>query len=192
MFLIIFVVLLCIIIIFLPMLLDYLDKKLHKDRIIDKSFYQIRDYAKIKMKPMIIFTSFDTGYIIDPRNTTVQLVNGHIMDLILNLSDDSCVVLLIYVLEYIPTDKLKKVLNKLVQISGGDLYTINLDKSSPRIYWDPMVKNVMENAKYYPQDRIQWSLPNKFQLTLQSIYSKFFTIVPYHHIKYLLDDKISY
>ena len=74
---------------------------------------------------------------------------------------------------------LNELIAKLKKASGGDLYTINIGKNSPKVIWDYKIKNIMNKSFYLPGEKIGWTHPNDLQLKIQKLYSYVFRIVPY-------------
>lgn len=170
-----YVIIIILAVIFLDILMNYTIRNNRKEKM--KSLAQ--EKCKKTNKPLIIFDKPNHGVVVD-LNGKMEEFNGNITEIVDQLKNNSCVLLIIGVLEYIDTEKLGKTIRQFKKISGGDLYCCNLEKNAPRIFWDYKIKNVMDKSFYLPDEQIKWEKPNDLQLNVQRFYSYIFRIVPYH------------
>lgn len=179
------IIIICIIIL-LPLVLDYVSKKIYRERRIDSLIYDVRLLAKEKMKPIILFTDLNVGYIIDPRSKAPVSISENLFDTLDKLSDDECFILLVEVLEYVPPEMLKITVDKINRVSGGNFFMFNHSKGSLRMIWDYKVKNLFASQTYSPNDRIQWAHPSDLQTKITGAYKNIFRVIPYEPIKKLM------
>ena len=109
---------------------------------------------------------------------------GDIIEIVRQMADNSCVLVVSETLEYIDSKKLYDVLQQLLRISGGDFYAVNIDKKSPRALWDYGIKNVMGRSFFLPDDDIYWNVPNGLEVKIQKMYEYIFKILPYRVFVY--------
>lgn len=177
---ILIIVLILIILLMMPFFISWLSK----DSVYKKQV-EIMELAKKKSKPVIVFHDRYNGKVL---NNETEEFNGDIFDIINEMADDSCTIVLIGVLEYVDTVNdvdMGKFIDKLKIVSGGDLYVIGVDKNSARVLWDYKIRNVMSKDIYVPGDIIEWYGVNNIQGTIQKIYGLIFRIVPYDYVKKL-------
>jgi len=202
---IILVIIYLIIILMIPIFLDYLFRltvrKKRKNQILKLAELKSRETGK----PVIIFNDRNHGTIITYTNNnshTAEDFPGDIVDIIDKLETNSLVVIVSQTLEYIDGTKLIDVDNRTIsnkkktstdlswtidnlkRVSGGDLYVLDIEKNSPRIFWDYKIKNIMDKSFYLPNENITWSAPNGLQLRTQKMYSYVFKILPYQFFAY--------
>lgn len=172
-----------IIIILIPLFLDYLFsitvRNTRKNNIMDIA----KEKSRNTSKPIIVFNNRYNGAVIE-TNGNVDGFTGDILDIIDNMSDNSCVMVVSETLEYIDSEILQNTIDQLKEVSGGDLYCINFEKNSPRILWDYKIINLMNNPFYLPNDDISWSKPNQLQRNIQHFYYYVFKILPYNFFAY--------
>jgi hypothetical protein len=190
---IILIMIYLIIIIMIPLFLDILFKlTVRKNR---KS--KIKNMAQKKSietnKSLIIFNDRYNGIVINPTNPKIiEEFTGDIVEIVNQMADNSCVIVVSETLEYIgetKTDKsrdslLSKTIKQLKNISGNDFYCINIEKNSPRVLWDYKIKNIMDKSFYLPGDVVEWHQPNELQIKIQKFYFYVFKILPYHFFAY--------
>jgi len=189
----------------IPIFLDYLFRltvrKKRKNQILKLAELKSRETGK----PVIIFNDRNHGTIITYTNNnshTAEDFPGDIVDIIDKLETNSLVVIVSQTLEYIDGTKLIDVDNRTIsnkkktstdlswtidnlkRVSGGDLYVLDIEKNSPRIFWDYKIKNIMDKSFYLPNENITWSAPNGLQLRTQKMYSYVFKILPYQFFAY--------
>lgn len=184
------IILYLIIIILIPLFLDYLFKLTVRK----KRKMQIKFLAEIKSietsKSLIIFNDRYHGVVINSDDLVNGKLNngeeftGDIVEIINQMANNSCVVVVSETLEYIDNvssgkSLLSDTIDQLKLISGGDFYSINIEKNSPRVFWDYKIKNIMDKSFYLPDDSISWSQPNNLQTKIQTFYSYVFKILPY-------------
>lgn len=167
-----------VIIILIPLFLDYLFKlTVRKKRKLQiKTLAEER--AKETNKSLVIFNDQYHGIVNNIQNDgSKEEFTGDIIEIIFQMAPNSCVMVLSEVLEYIHDPN--TFIEQIKTVSGNDLYTINIEKNSPRVFWDYKIKNVMNKSFYVPNENITWSKPNKLQLHTQNFYSYIFKILPY-------------
>lgn len=176
----ILIVIYIIIIIMIPLFLDYLFKLTvrRKRKIQIKSLAMKK--AKDTNKALLIFDNRYGGVVSHAGDfTDKESFDGDAVEIINQMADNSCVIVVKETLEYI--DDLNDFIAQLKNVSGGDLYTVNIEKNSPRVFWDYKIKNIMNKSFYLPMDtEIQWSEPNRLQKSIQKFYSYVFKILPYN------------
>lgn len=188
---IILILMYLVIIILIPLFLSYL----LNITIMKKRWIMVKKMAVAKSisknKPLVIFYGDNNGIIVT-KKAKKEFV-GNIIDVSGKMSDNSCVVVLVEVLEYFSLKDLTVLVKQLKRISGGDLYAINVEKNSPRIFWDYKIKHVMDAPYFFPKDKIDWKNPNDLQLKIQTFYSYVFRVLPYNFFvrKTITIDKLS-
>jgi len=144
---------------------------------------QAEKKSKKTKKPLLIFNSKTSG-IID--STFVdggkrEEFEGDIDILLEQLKDNAFVVVLSETLEYVPEPE--KTIQSARRVSGGNMYIVSLESSSPRIWFDYKINQYMEKPYYIPTDtQISWNIPNGLQTRVQGIYRQVFKVVPYDRI----------
>jgi len=186
------VIIYLIIILLIPIFLDLLLKiSVRKNR--EKQLYMMAlENAKKKAQSLVVFTDRYNGFIInDVQLDKAEKFNGDIINIVDNMIDNSCIVMVSLTLEYIDNDELKRVIQNLMRISGGNLYILAIEKTSPRLFWDYKIKNIFDKSFYIPNgQKISWTFPNNLQTTTQKFYSYLFKILPYSFfMKSSLPDK---
>lgn len=174
----IIILLYAMIIIMIPLFLDYLFMLTVRK----KRKNQILELAKNKSletnKPIIVFNDRYHGVVIDEKQK-MEKFDGDIVEIINQMAENSCVIVISQTLEYIDNDKLEDTILQLNNVSGGDLYCVNIEKNSPRVFWDYKIKNIMDKSFYLPHNDITWVKPNQLQENVQKVYSYIFKILPY-------------
>lgn len=167
-----------IIIILIPIFLYYLFKL----TVDNKKKDEILNLAKQKSiqigKPLIVFNGRSNGLVINPEDKSSEKFEGDIIDIINQMADNSGVILLLNVLEYIDDESIKILVAQLKNVSGGNLYSVNISKNSPLTILDHKIINLMDKPYYLPGESITWSKSNQFQKILQKFYSVVFKILP--------------
>lgn len=184
---IIIVILYLSIIILVPLFIDYLFKLTVRKKREDNIRYLAQQKSSQTNKSLIVFINRHYGIVInvnDPKSA--EEFSGDIIEIVHQMANDSCVLVLMQVLEYIDDtieNPLSIFIEKLMDISGGDLYTVNIEKNSPRVFWDYKIINIMDTSFYLPEDfqngKIKWNKTNDLQKHTQKIYSHLFKIIPY-------------
>ena len=83
------------------------------------------------------------------------------------------------IFEYIDDNLINDLVKELLRVSGGNLYIVNIEKNSPRIFWDHKIKNIINKPFYLPPiENIKWSTPNNLQIKIQKFYAQIFRILP--------------
>ncbi len=176
---IILIIFYLIIIILVPLFLDYL----LRITVRDTRQRQIAKLAWINAqknnKPLIIFVDRYNGTIIE-QNGKCENFKGDMVEIVDQMAKNSGVIIIAYSLEYLQTDIIKKFIDNLNRVSGGDLYILAIEKNSTRIFFDYKIKNIMNKSYYLPGDLIEWYSPNNLQKKIQKFYSYIFKILPYN------------
>ncbi|XWV25254.1 hypothetical protein QJ856_gp0518 [Tupanvirus deep ocean] len=186
--LIIFVYL--VIIIMIPLFLDYLFKLTVRKNRKNKILALAKNKSLETGKPIIIFNNANNGVVIN-KDGTMEEFNGDIIEIINQMADNTCVMIVSESLEYIGNNEsdnndkiIIETINQLNAITGGDVYFVNIEKNSPRVFWDYNIKNVMDKSFYLPGDNLSWSKPNDLQKKVQKLYFHVFKILPYNFFAY--------
>ena len=174
-----------ILILMIPLFLDYLFEL----TIRKKRRQKIKNLAQIKSqetgKPLIVFNDKNNGVVFTNENWNKgEDFTGDIVQLINEMADNSCVIIVSETLEYIDDTLLIDTINTIKYVSGNDIYAINIEKNSPRIFWDYKIKNIMDESFYLPGDDITWKKPNNLQIKIQNFYSIIFKVLPYKFFAY--------
>lgn len=183
-----------IIIIMISLLLDILFRLTVRKNRKSKIKYLAKKKSLDKNKALIIFNNRFKGIVINSSTTDSEPeeFEGDIVEIVNLMENDSCVVMVSETLEYIDSTSidelgetlLSKTIKQLKNISGGDFYSVNIEKNSPRIFWDYKIKNIMDKSFYLPDDNITWYQPNDLQLKIQDFYRHIFKILPYDFFAY--------
>ena len=170
-----------IIIILIPLFLDYLFKITTREKRRQKLINLALERAKLLNKSLIIFTGRYCGVVVDAHGKNLEKFDGDILRIVDDMADDSCVIMVDHVLEYLDHIQIKKLLRKLIGISGKNLYILAIEKNPGfRIFWDYKIKNIMENSFYLPDClNIKWQKLNNLQRSTHKIYQLVFKIIPY-------------
>lgn len=163
-----------IIIILIPLFLDVLFKYTVRKKRKDAIMKMARQKSKKIKIPIMIINHGDVTIIKDKTFTKLGKYSN-----IEKSKDEKHVIVIIETLEYIEEYKINDFLSELYEISDGNMYFVNIEKNSPRIWWDYNIKNVMDKSFYLPNDKIIWSTPDKIQKKIQKFYYYVFKILPY-------------
>lgn len=169
------------ILILIPIFLDYLFRITIRNKRKTKIKSLAMKQATEKNKSLVIFNNANDGIVIHSvgnQNENSEEFSGKFSEIIDNMADNSCVVVVLHTLEYL--DELPSILTQLQKISGGDLYLLSMGKNSPRVFWDYKIKNILDKSFYLPSDKeIKWTSPNTLQIKLHKFYSLIFKVLPY-------------
>jgi hypothetical protein len=174
-----------IIIILVPLFLDYLFRlTVRRKRKINMLYLAEKKSASTK-KPLLIFNNRSSGLVSHSGNLSKdkEEIHGEITEIIGGLKENSFVIVISETLEYV--DDIEKLIKELIAVSGSDLYIINLEKNSPRIFWDYKIKNVMDQPFYVvsntpvTNNKLKWTKSTALQKSTQKFYSNLFKILPY-------------
>lgn len=181
----IIIIIYVLIIIMIPLFLDYLFRltvrKNRKNKILELAKFKSNQTSK----PIIVFNDRYHGVVInlDDENGNEEFT-GDIIDIVNKMADNSCILIVSESLEYINDDLLSDTIKLIDKISGGDCYFINIEKNSPRVFWDYKIINIMDKSFYLPDSNITWEPPNNLQYKIQFFYSYVFKIIPYKFFSY--------
>jgi hypothetical protein len=173
-----------IVIILIPIFLDYLFKLTVRRKRKLNIMHLAEEKSKQTNKPLLIIDSVIHATI-SKADSSKEEINDDVTTYLGMLKQNSFVVVVLGVLEYI--DNPKKFIEELNYVSGHDLYIVNIEKNSPRIFYDYKIKNVIDEPFYVfsksdtsnSNYQITWSEPSSLQKNIQSFYSYVFKIVPY-------------
>lgn len=191
-----------IIIILVPLFLDYLFKlTVRRKRKLNMLYLAEKKSASTK-KPLLVFNNRSSGLVSHSGklSTDKEAIQGEITEIIGGLKENSFVIVISETLEYV--DDIEKLIKELITVSGSDLYIINLEKNSPRIFWDYKIKNIMDQPFYIVSDTstankqlksdsgpyLKWSNPSSLQKSTQKFYSNLFKILSYD---FFVDDPVA-
>lgn len=164
----IFIVLLyLVVLIIIPILLDYLFNMTVQKNNIKK----IKDLATKNSDKSIMIFNRDSIYCDGKK------INGNILNVSKNVKDNSVIVILNSVLEY--SENPSDIINEMKRISGGNLYVIGYDKNSSRGIFDYKLRKLLNKPYFLPGDEIKLDNINELQIKLQKLYSK---ILPYNYV----------
>lgn len=167
------------IIIIIPFFIDYLFKLTLRKKRENMIKNEAQNMSKLSGKPLVYFYGCDRGEI-DGEEFT-----GDIAEIINQMANDSCTIVTFESLEYV--NDVEKVLNELKRVAGGDLFMVNVEKKSPRAFWDYQLNNLFEKSQYRPSDKnIKWDTPNDLQLKTQKIYEYIFCLLPYSSVSNII------
>lgn len=178
---ILIIIYICIILL-IPFFLDYLFKITVRKKRLTQIMQLAIERSKKTNKSIILFNNKNNGKVID-QSGKEEVFTGKINELIGQFSNNSCIIIVVNVLEYLNPGSLNKTIKQLKRVSGGDLYLVNIEKNSPKVFWDYKLKNIMDKSYYLPQESITWTTPNELQKKTLKIYSYIFKVVPYKSIK---------
>lgn len=165
-----------ILIILIPIFLDYLFRLTVRKNRKQKIKVLAEKKSNETGKALIIFNDRFSGIV--NSNGSKEPFEGDISEIIEQMADNSCVLIVNEILEYIENPG--SIIEQLKIVSGGDLFTINLEKNSPKTFWDYKIKNIMAKPFYLPGDKIEWTEPNGLQKKVQQFYYYVFKILPYN------------
>lgn len=175
-------ILIFIIIIILAILfLDYIFKLTVRSKRKKKIKNLAIQSSEKKSKPLIIFKDNNNGFVYDKKNTLQkEAFTGNIVELVPQMADNSCVLVVLNCLEYVDGSNLENLIYCLKKVSGGDLYICCFEKKSTRAFWDYKLKNIMDKSFYTPENlTINWTPITFLQKKTQSFYFSVFKILPY-------------
>jgi len=164
-----------IIILIIFLLLDFLFKMTIRKRKWKQIYFLANKLSQIKRKPIMII--YDTNNALIEPNKKIQ---GDIVNIITRLPSNKYILIVSQLLEYV--DEPKKVIYHCKRISGDDVYFINIENTSPRIWWDYKIKNIMNAPFYLPYEtNIKWINKSNKQKKVHKIYAIIFKILPYRY-----------
>lgn len=144
----------------------------------EKQIEQIKNIAQKqsikKKKSLIVFDSPTTGY-----TDLNEKFDGNVLEILSNLTDNCCIILMMNVFEYIDSKSIPKIIKDMSRVSGGDFFILCIDNKSPRTFYDYKIKNLMKKSSYMSDDKIEWDKPNNLQAKISNIYYWIFKILPY-------------
>jgi hypothetical protein len=189
---IIMICLYIVIIIFIPILLDSLFTWTVRARR-RKTIMQLAEKTAIlKEKSLVVFNGLTEGQVYhlesekkvksEPSLVKGEPFNGDFMEIIDQMADNSCVIIVAFVLEYV--EDFEGALKVLKRVAGDNLYVLGLEANSPRTFWDYKIKQILDKSFYVPENlNVTSHKPNGIQLKLQVVYRYIFKVVPYGWFK---------
>ncbi|ANB50496.1 hypothetical protein [Powai lake megavirus] len=176
---ILLIVIYIILILSIPFFLDYyLQSK--KIKCIQESILKdAKHISSENNKPLIVFNNREQGFVIN--NNQIEKFTGNIENILPELADNSCVLVLYEILEYI--DEPENIIIDAKRVSGDNYLIINIINNTPRTYWDYRIKNIM-NKPYYSKDNdIVYNKSSNIQKKTQNIYRYLFSLFPNQYIR---------
>nr|WBF70886.1 hypothetical protein [Megavirus caiporensis] len=176
---ILLIIIYIILILSIPFFLDYyLQSK--KIKCIQESILKdAKNISSKNNKPLIVFNNQEQGFVVNKNQT--EKFSGNIEDILPELADNSCVLVLYEILEYV--DDPENIIINAKRVSGDNYLIINIINNSPRIYWDYRIKNIM-NAPYYSKDdNITYNKSSNIQKKTQYIYRYLFLLFPNQYVR---------
>ncbi|AEQ32984.1 hypothetical protein [Megavirus chiliensis] len=176
---ILLIIIYIILILSIPFFLDYyLQSK--KIKCIQESV--LKDAKKLSSnnnKPLIVFNNREQGFVID-KNQTEQF-SGNIEDILPELADNSCILILYEILEYV--DDPENIITNTRRVSGDNYFIINITNNSPKTYWDYRIKNIMSKSQYHNDNTITYNKLSNIQKKTQYIYRYLFKLFPDQYVR---------
>lgn len=169
-----------IIIIMIPLFLDYLFKLTVRKKRKTQIKYLAEQKARASGRSLVIFNDRYHGVVTNfaGDNATKEEFTGDILEILDQMANNCCVIVVAGTMEYIENPEI--LIDRLKNITGGDFYLIGIEKNSPRTLWDYKIVNILEKPYYLPTDKeIKWNQPNNLQIKLEKFYSYVFKILPY-------------
>lgn len=170
---IIIIVILIIIPVFCDIILKHTVRKRRHSQIIKLA----TDTAIKTNKSLLIFNNMTSGVIDGSYKNPPEDKNnfsGNFTEIIDKLESNSCVIVLFNVMEYV--DNVQSTLDKLMDISSGDIYYTTIEQYAPRILYDYKIKQIFSKPYYKPSDnsymQITWNNPNPSLAPIRSFYKK--------------------
>jgi hypothetical protein len=173
------------IIIAIPVLLDLLLRSTTRSKRQNTLLRMAIDKAKLLNKSLVVFNGTDNGVIFDSANSwKPEEFQGEITEILGNMTDNCCVIMLLYSLEY--SNNLPELLENIKRVGGNNFYIVGIEKNSPRTFWDPKLQQIMDKPYYTHENfsQIKWKEPNNLQKSLQNFYSRIFKMIPYDWTKH--------
>jgi len=175
------IILILLTIIIIPIFLDIVMRisVRHKKR--TSIYFKSLQKARRKNKPLLIL-SYDYNILIKENELNNdrpigEKINEDVITVLSKMKDNSVIICVIEILEYY--DNPNEIWQEINRVSGGKMYSFNLDKMAPKLMFDYRIKNVM-NKEYYNSDDmiIETNKLKPYQLKSQEFYKKIFMFVP--------------
>ncbi len=175
------ILLLFMTIIIIPIFLDIVIRisSRHKKR--TSIYFKSLQKARRKTKPLLIL-SYDYNILIkeDEINNdrpVGEKLNEDIITLLNKMKDNSAIICAIEVLEYY--DNPQEIWYEINRVSGGKMYSFNLEKTAPKIMFDYRIKHIMNKEYFNSDDKlIYFNNLKTYQLKSQVFYKKLFMFIP--------------
>ena len=176
---ILIVLVVLIILILVPLLLDMLfSVTVRSNR--SKQILQLARARSVQTnKPIIVFNDAGTGVVMELDGSISPEFKTDIVEAINSMEDNSSVLIVSQALEYMDPYTLPAIIEQMRKVTGGDLYVLGIERSSPRTIWDYKLTTLLNKPFYLPSESISWAKPNSFQTSLQHFYEHVFKIIPY-------------
>lgn len=167
----IIIVLYIVVLISLPFILDCVLQYSVRNKK-NEELLKIAEKLAIRNKlPLIVFTSRNSGFVCSSSklDDKEELI-GDIVEIVPQLQDNCCVIVLLQTANYIPN--YKDFQKHLIKISGGKIFMNNYDSSSPRLFYDGQIYNIFSVSVALPGDikNLTWKPPNELQKKLRQAY----------------------
>lgn len=155
--------LIVIVIIILIILFIYLVEYLMKVTIRKKRLDAVLALAQQSKKPLLIINK--DSFSIDGESESIT--PEQIESMLEQMKAGSMTIVANQILEYVPD--VDAVISQLRRVSGGDLYTVNLENGSPKLYYDPYIIQKVEEPYTLPNDPIDVLDLNSVQINLHRL-----------------------
>ncbi|CAH6420907.1 Hypothetical protein MVR_LOCUS206 [uncultured virus] len=181
---ILIVLVVLVILILVPLLLDLLFGLTVRSNRSKQILHLAKARSKQTNKPIIVFNDANTGVVLELDGSVSPEFKTDIVEAITQMEDNSSVLIISQALEYIDPIQLPAVIEQMRKVSGGDLYVLGIERSSPRTIWDYKLRTLLSKPFYLPSEPISWARPNTLQVSLQHFYEYVFKIMPYSFFAY--------
>jgi hypothetical protein len=185
-------IIILIILLFLPLFCDVIFRVSVRRQRRSMAYHKSLQMARRKHRPLIIFTSIDSGMII-PES---QLFNEHpksepftgdIYEIISKMKHRSAVILLVEILEYV--DNPQQLWTTILNVTGSRAFSSNLETKSPKFWFDYRLKHSLHKTFYTKTDKFIISKPvTGSKKTVSEFYQKIFTVIP---SEFFLNDSLK-
>lgn len=176
---VIIVIICLLVLIFTPLFLDLFYDFTVRSKQKEQILQLARESSRLTGKPIIVFNDKETGVVIENGKDIGSEFHTNILDAIEEMQDNSAVLIVSNVLEYINPIILRDTIRELRRVSGDDLYVVGIGRTTPRTIWDYKIKTLLDKSFYLPKEQISWFKPNIIQTSLQNFYQYLFNIIPY-------------
>lgn len=175
------IILILLTIIIIPIFLDIVMRLSVRHKKRTSIYFKSLQKARRKNKPLLIL-SYDYNILIKENELNNdrpigEKINEDVITVLSKMTDNSVIICAIEILEYY--DNPNEIWQEINRVSGGKMYSFNLDKMAPKLMFDYRIKHVM-NKEYYNSDDmiIEINKLKPYQLKSQELYKKIFMFVP--------------
>ncbi|AUV58319.1 hypothetical protein [Bandra megavirus] len=176
---ILLIIIYIILILSIPFFLDYYLQSKKIKCIQESVLKDAKNLSSNNNKPLIVFNNREQGFVID-KNQTEQF-SGNIEDILPELADNSCILILYEILEYV--DDPENIITNTRRVSGDNYFIINITNNSPKTYWDYRIKNIMSKSQYHNDNTITYNKLSNIQKKTQNIYRYLFKLFPDQYVR---------